>query len=142
MSLTHSALGSCPAATTRAMMSRSVTMATTRPPSTTGSGPFSFWIISLAASTTLIDGETVAGSTVMTSRTLGILLAPFTLRLGYKAALATGNPLNRSRLHTRQPDPPSPWSATGELPVTAQPFTVDIPQTTVDDLRQRLARTR
>jgi hypothetical protein len=48
-----------------------------RPPSTTGSGPFSFWIISLAASTTLIDGEAVAGSEVMTSRTLGILLTPF-----------------------------------------------------------------
>jgi hypothetical protein len=34
-------------------------------------------IISWAASTTLIDGEAVAGSGVMASRTLGILLAPF-----------------------------------------------------------------
>jgi pimeloyl-ACP methyl ester carboxylesterase len=57
-------------------------MATTRLPSTTGSGPFSFWIISLAASTTLIDGEAVAGSEVMTSRTLGILFASFNPRLG------------------------------------------------------------
>ena len=46
-------------------------------PSTTGSGPFSFWMISLAASTTLIEREAVAGSGVMTSHILGILLAPF-----------------------------------------------------------------
>jgi hypothetical protein len=67
-------------------MSQSVTMATTRLPSTTGSGPFSFWIISLAASTTLIDGEAVAGSEVMTSRTLGILFAFFIPGSGYKTA--------------------------------------------------------
>src|SRR5215211_275051 len=64
-------LGSRLAATTRATRSRSVTIATTRPPSTTGRGPFSLAIISLATSTTLIDGDTVTTSAVMTCLTWG-----------------------------------------------------------------------
>jgi hypothetical protein len=52
-------LGSRPVATTRAMMSRSVIMATTRLPSTTGSGPFSCSIIRVAASTTVAVGSIV-----------------------------------------------------------------------------------
>src|SRR5829696_6289681 len=64
-------LGSRLAATTRATRSRSVTIATTRPPSTTGSGPFSLAIISLATSTTLIDGATVTTLAVMTCLTWG-----------------------------------------------------------------------
>lgn len=38
-------LGSRPATTTRATMSRSVTIPTVLPPSTTGGGPFSCWIV-------------------------------------------------------------------------------------------------
>src|SRR5215216_4953800 len=121
MSLTRSALGSWPAATTRAMMSRSVTMATTRPPSTTGSGPFSFWIISLAASTTVIDGEAVAGSGVMTSRTLGILLAPFNQTWVHGRLYPQQIGQNRSRRQkTNQTCPciTSDW----KLPLTTQPL--------------------
>src|SRR5215217_224720 len=54
MSSTVTEPGSWPSATTLAMTSRSVTMPTGLPsPSTTGKGPFSSWIIFLAASTTL-----------------------------------------------------------------------------------------
>jgi hypothetical protein len=74
----------------------------------------------------------------MTSRTLGIVLAPFTPDLGTWPALpAADRPKPKQAPKTNQTCPciTSDW----KLPVNTQPFTVDLPQTTLDDPLQQLA---
>src|SRR5262249_34857237 len=63
------ALGSTPSAVARTVMSRSVTIPTTRFPSTTGSGPTSRSFIVRAASARVVSAPTTTASGVITSET-------------------------------------------------------------------------
>src|SRR6266480_5000050 len=67
--LTRCVFGSLPAATPRMTMSRSVTIPTRRPSSTTGIEPQSSCFMSTATSPSVASGLTVTGAVVMSSRT-------------------------------------------------------------------------
>src|SRR5712691_3230308 len=69
ISLTRCIFGSLPAATPRMTMSRSVTIPTRRPSSTTGMEPQSSCFMSVATSPSVARGSTVDGSRVIKSRT-------------------------------------------------------------------------
>src|SRR5437879_9399360 len=87
--LTRCVFGSLPAATPRMTMSRSVTIPTRRPSSTTGIEPQSSCFMSTATSPSVASGSTVTGAVVMSSRT-------FMRHLRAGAAAGRVPPLGRS----------------------------------------------
>src|SRR5207245_11343914 len=87
--LTRCVFGSLPAATPRMTMSRSVTIPTRRPSSTTGIEPQSSCFMSTATSPSVAPGSTVTGAVVMSSRT-------FMRHLRAGAAAGRVPPLGRS----------------------------------------------
>ena len=90
-----------PSAITRTTMSRSVTMPTRRPPSTTGIEPQSDCFMSVATSPSVASGLTVVGCFVMSSRTFmcappGGDAAERTPRLSRRADLEDLGPADRA----------------------------------------------
>src|SRR5437773_11417140 len=99
--LTRWVFGSVPPATPRMTMSRSVTMPTRRPPSTTGIEPQSSCFMSVATSPSVASGLTVVGCFVMSSRTFmcappGGDAAERTPRLSRRADLEDLGPADRA----------------------------------------------